>query len=74
MGEIWTRQACSHEISPCVKKYFYRVQILELVSRLLPRLAWPRCVHLLLSSVLKTLALPGSRDQAARTLQVADRQ
>ena len=67
MGEIWTRQACSHEISPCV-------QILELVSRLLPRLAWPRCVPLLLSSVLKTLALPGSRDQAARTLQVADRQ
>ena len=54
--------------------YLVHPQILELVSRLLPRLAWPRCVPLLLSSVLKTLALPGCRDQAARTLQVADRQ
>ena len=49
-------------------------QILELLVVLLPRLAWPRCVALLLPSILKTLALPGCRDQAVITVQVTDNQ
>ena len=49
-------------------------QILELLVVLVPRLAWPRCVALLLPSILKTLALPGCRDQAVITVQVTDNQ